>query len=145
MAKILVMEDDALQRAQMVRVLEEQDHDVFAVPTASEALILASTEAFDLVITDIIVRIEGRTSPDGGISLIGRLRRVDLHNATPRTVPILAVTGTYKNPGMENILMTARHIGATEEMRKPIREEGLLAIVNLLLDGVTPPAPEPEA
>jgi CheY-like chemotaxis protein len=136
MSKILVMEDDALQRENIVRILEEHDYDVVAVPTATEAFALATAETFDLLITDIIVRVAGRSSPDGGISLIGRMRRVNQTNATPRTVPILAVSGTYKNPGMENILVTARHIGATEEMRKPIRAEGLLSMVDRLLSGV---------
>ncbi|MEJ6388791.1 response regulator [Gymnodinialimonas ulvae] len=133
MARLLVMEDDALQRAQMVEMLEEGGHDVVACYTASEALMRATQEPFDLIVTDIIVKLDGRATPDGGISLIGYLRRMPMTSATKRSVPILAVSGTFKNPGMETILTTAVQVGATAQMQKPVRAGELLSKIDILL------------
>jgi CheY-like chemotaxis protein len=100
---------------------------------ASEALVCATQEPFDLIITDIIVKMDGRFAPDGGISLIGHLRRMPLNSATKRTVPILAVSGTFKNPGMETILTTAVQVGATAQMPKPLHKGALLSMLDRML------------
>ncbi len=133
MARLLLMEDDALQRAQIVEMLEQAGYDVVACHTASEALVRATQEPFDLIITDIIVKMDGRFAPDGGISLIGHLRRMPLNSATKRTVPILAVSGTFKNPGMETILTTAVQVGATAQMPKPLHKGALLSMLDRML------------
>ncbi len=134
MANVLLMEDDALQSAHVVGILEENGHDVVSCSNATDALNAASTERFDLIITDIIVQVGGRSQPDGGISLIGKVRRLMGRECTQSNVPIIAVTGTYKNPGMRDILTTARAIGATDELKKPIKEAELLDLVTSLLD-----------
>ncbi len=133
MARILLMEDDALQRALLAEMLEEAGHEVNSCLNATEARTLAGAERFDLVITDIIVQVRGKSLPDGGISLIGNMRRVGSESATPNTVPIIAVSGTYKNPGMSDILKMADQVGATDSLKKPIYKEELLQMVDNLL------------
>ncbi|MEX3015455.1 response regulator [Gymnodinialimonas hymeniacidonis] len=134
MANVLVMEDDALQRSHVTSILEQDGHDVASYSNATDAVSAAMAERFDLIITDIIVQVEGRSQPDGGISLIGKVRRFMGGDATSANVPIIAVTGTYKNPGMADILTTARAIGATDELKKPINEADLLSMVSSMLD-----------
>lgn len=133
MARLLLMEDDALQRAQLVKMPEGDGHDVVACFAAADALLHAKQEEFDVIVTDIIVKVGGRPTPDGGISLIGHLRRLPFNAATRRTVPILAISGTFRNPGMETILTTAIQVGATAQMPKPIAQGALLSMINDLL------------
>ena len=133
MARLLLMEDDAEQRTFLAQTLERAGHDVDTCFSASEAMHMAKSEAYDLVITDIIVQVGGRSLPDGGISLIGKLRRVGSESRTLKTVPILAISGTYKNPGMEHILTAARQVGADAKLEKPVAEEDLLDTVEELL------------
>ncbi|MBF9041886.1 response regulator [Rhodobacterales bacterium HKCCE4037] len=129
MAKILLMEDDPQQRTLLASILEDHGHDVATAFNGTDALETARREPFDLVLTDIIVQVDGHSTPDGGISLIGKLRRAGPESATSKDVPIIAISGTYKNPGMEHILDTAKIVGATSELRKPIQKAVLLAIV----------------
>jgi len=55
MIRILLAEDDDAMRAYLVRALEKADYDVVAVDRGTAALPLLEQEAFDLLLTDIVM------------------------------------------------------------------------------------------
>lgn len=55
MAHILLAEDDATLRGFLARALERAGHDVFAVGDGREALAIARTVQFDLLVADVII------------------------------------------------------------------------------------------
>ncbi len=128
LARILLMEDDLTLSYQLSLNLKKAGHTVQTCSSASaaqEELMLAD---FDLLITDVIVKVSGQAVPDGGIGLISWVRRQEKHCK----MPIIAITGTTKFPGMEHILSTARQIGADIGMEKPIDIEYLFEKIDFL-------------
>jgi DNA-binding response OmpR family regulator len=115
MARLLLMEDDVALGFRTASDLRLAGHEVIVAYSATDAKAELLREPYDVIITDIIVRIDGRAVPDGGIALIAWVRR------TPdvRKLPIIAVSGTLRLPGMKHILHTARTIGADVGMEKP--------------------------
>jgi CheY-like chemotaxis protein len=67
--RLLVIEDDEPTLAVLARLLRRHRHDVLTASTVKDALLLASTQSFDLVISDIGL-------PDGnGIDLMRQLTK----------------------------------------------------------------------
>ncbi len=135
MAKILLMEDDVSLAEVLCEVLAAAKHDVTSCVSASEALDHIFNEKFDLLITDIIVRKERKTVPDGGISLISRLRGALNWNLAPwmREMPIIAISGAVRYQGMADILKISRDLGADITLAKPTDMNELLRSIDVLL------------
>ncbi|GFE48896.1 hypothetical protein So717_06490 [Roseobacter cerasinus] len=135
MAKLLLMEDDAHFASVLTEVLLEQGHSVQSCASATEAFSLISENRFDLLITDIIVRQDNRSVPDGGISLISRLRGALSWNLEPwmKEMPIIAISGAIHNQGMSDLLKITRDLGADMTLSKPTDTKDLLDAINLLL------------
>lgn len=131
MAKILVLEDDPDLGELLSTSLEQAGHFPMLCPDATTALAQFLEFEFDLVVADIIVRKNGRPMPDGGLILISRIR--NNAEASRRNVPIIAISGAIRNPGMENILTVAQTFGADAELAKPFAPGDLLACINRLL------------
>ena len=82
MARILVIDDEAVVRRAVVRMLEAGDHEAVEAPDAAAGLRLWREQRPDALVVDIAM-------PDmTGFELIGLLR------AEGETVPIIAISGS---------------------------------------------------
>ncbi len=105
MARVLVVDDDADIRAEMVEYLTGKGYEVEQAADGLEALEKFEAAPADVVITDIkMPRCDGH-------ELIRRLRAIN------GQLPIIAIAGTYTP---EEIAKVAER-GATEIMKKPIK------------------------
>ena len=134
MAKILLMDDDVDYTSVLSELLTDANHSVAVVRAASEAFEALKEAQYDLLITDIIVFKDQKSVPDGGISLISRLRGPLSWNLEQwkKDMPIIAVSGAIHNQGMSGILQTARSLGADFALGKPTDFKELLHAINTL-------------
>ncbi len=119
MAKILIVEDNALNIKLFCDILAAHGHEPHAVSDSRLALDSARTLEPDLVITDI------QLPHVSGLELIGLLRA----DEALRAVPIMAVTA-YAAAGDEERI---RAIGAESYVSKPISVVKFVATVEELL------------
>lgn len=134
--RLLILEDD-LDFADLLKLdLEDAGYEVEVVTSGEAALRRLSSEAFDLLITDIHIWKEGRPSPDGGLLLTGRLRNFPALQADGRLVglPIIAISGAVARPGQSQILNAAKSVGADAVLAKPFESAAMRALVSQLLD-----------
>jgi len=123
MARVLVVEDEAMLRTLIRQVLEEHAYIVTEAENGEEALAMLGVFAFDLVITDIFMPVRD------GIETIRTVRR-----CWPQ-VKLLAMSGWQSN-----YLLAARDFGTHSVLAKPFGERDLLrAVETLLLE--SPPQP----
>jgi two-component system, cell cycle response regulator DivK len=120
LAKILIVEDNALNIKLFCDLLEAHGHATMAVTDSREALEAAQSFAPDLVITDI------QLPHVSGLELI-RMLRADERLAE---VPIMVVTA-YATSGDED---RARDIGAQAYVAKPISVARFVQTVDELLE-----------
>ncbi|WP_299783629.1 response regulator [uncultured Roseobacter sp.] len=134
MARILLMEDDDDLSAVLDEVLSSKGHTVTTSRSASEAFVLIAENRYDLLITDIIVLKDDKPVPDGGISLISRLRGALSWNLEPwmKKMPIIAISGAIHNQGMSELLKISRDLGADMAFGKPTDMDDLLQAIHLL-------------
>jgi DNA-binding NtrC family response regulator len=111
-AKILLVEDERVIRAEIKRILTRDGHDVIDVASVPEAE-QERPESFDLVITD--VRLTGET----GDVLIERVGEV----------PVIVMTAY----GSVSAAVDAMKRGAVDYLSKPFEPEALSATVNRVL------------
>lgn len=115
--RILVAEDDANLRRQLIQALNEADYVADAAPDGVEAAFLGETEPYDAIILDL--GLPGRD----GLSVLRGWRAIG------RAVPVLILTarGTWqeKVEGMD--------AGADDYLAKPFRMEELLARLRALI------------
>ncbi|KPK17278.1 MAG: Fis family transcriptional regulator [Myxococcales bacterium SG8_38] len=112
MAKILLVEDERVIRAEIKRILARDQHEVTDVPSVCEAETLRP-ECFDLVITD--VRLTGET----GDVLIERVGEV----------PVIVMTAY----GSVSAAVDAMKRGAADYLSKPFEPEELSKAVERVL------------
>lgn len=123
MASILVVDDDAVFRSSVARLLRGAGYEAAEAADGAQAIRLLGAGGFDAVVTDIIM-------PNAdGIELIGWLRQ---HH--PRTC-IVAVTGRV-SLGALNLLEVATKLGVATALSKPFDPDELLA---LLAERIDPP------
>lgn len=118
MARILIVEDDELDRTFEWAVLERGGHTIFLAEDGDEAIEKYSQMAIDVVVTDL------QMPHVHGLELISLIR-----DWSPRPA-IIAVSGT----GADQLDM-ARMLGAAESIEKPVDPEALLAAVDRALAG----------
>ena len=122
MARILVVEDDPLQRRHLVSILEQEGHEVIEAEDGVQAFLRFADDRPDAVITDLIM------PEQEGVETIGKIRRID------PDVPIIAVSsgGLLRS---ELFLEMAARLGATRTVKKPYDERHLIAVLETLLAG----------
>lgn len=120
--RILVVEDEAVIR-ELVRSLLS-DCEVDCAPHAAEGLRLAKSNAYDLVLLDVVLPPSGAIPLDG-VALC-RLLRADPRYAA---VPIYMVTAKAKRADVDAALAA----GATGYIHKPFRGAELLDLVARLV------------
>ena len=121
MARILVVDDDAMNLRLVVTVLEQAGHEVLSAEGGAEGIEAALAYAPDLVLMD--VQMPGVD----GVSALRRLR------ADPRTAPlkVAAFTGLAMKGDRERLIKE----GFDGYLEKPIRYKEFLASVAALLEG----------
>lgn len=131
MAHILIMEDDVEVAFHLDTILSALGHDVRWSRTAKDALEVLREESFDLIITDLYIRREGRIVDEGGIHLIGKVRSPSPERdlRTRKDIPIIAFTAPPVNRYNPYPLNTAKSVGADYGLYKPISEAELVKTV----------------
>jgi len=124
MARILIVDDDDPFRCVLKASLERMGHVVSDTNEGRKALALYEPEAFDLVITDLIM--PGKE----GIETI-----MDLRKLNPR-VKIIAMSGGGRVTSVD-YLQIARQVGAKQVLAKPFPYEELKLAIEAVL---APPA-----
>jgi two-component system, chemotaxis family, chemotaxis protein CheY len=122
MAKILVIDDDAIVRLTIVQILEYAGHQVVIAEDGRRGMAAFLSEQPDLVITDIIM------PEQEGIQTITEMRK-----ARP-DAKIIAVSGGGR-VGNTDFLRIAAAIGAVGTVQKPFDPLALLAAVEASLAG----------
>ena len=120
MARILLVEDDAGVRATVRIVLKRMNHDVTEAADGAAAIRRVEAEAFDLVITDVIMpEVEG-------------LEVVRAVRARLPGCPVIAMSGGGRI-AKEEILDWAAKFGARHVLAKPFSADELRRVVSLCL------------
>ena len=110
-SRIMVVEDDAMQRILLANVLEVQGYDVVHAENGRQALDKLEVESVDLVISDIIM-------PEmDGLELCRRLKE----HAETISIPIILVTSL----GTSEDILKGIDAGANEFLTKPIEPKEL--------------------
>jgi CheY-like chemotaxis protein len=125
MSRILLVDDEEMDRTLGRTILEDAGHELFYASNGEVALRTYKSHRIDLVITDLAM-------PNlNGLRLIEELRALD------GGALIIAVTGVSPEQ-----LERARALGAALTMRKPYTAQALLKAVTDLLDSLHTPPPD---
>lgn len=133
MASIVILEDDTTLSKQLAAMLELDGHAVACFETVPEALAYFGKESADLVIADLFIRDAGQTLPQGGITLISRIRQI-----MNSRVPIIAISGSFGPTQSGRTEMSSKTVGATAVLGKPFHPDELSDLVNDLLKKAGP-------
>lgn len=119
MAKILAVDDSASMRQMVSFTLKSAGHMVTDAADGQQALNIAKTQSFDLVLTDVNMPIMD------GLTLTKQLRALPAYRFTP----ILVLT---TEAGMDK-KQEGRAAGATGWLVKPFNPDQLLATIKKVL------------
>jgi len=122
MARILVIDDEALIRETIRIKLEQSGHEVIEAANGVEGLRALEDGRFDLVVTDIIM------PEQEGIETIRKIRDRD------QRVAIIAISGGGRGRNYQ-FLDIARKLGADAALPKPFTGSQLLEVVRTVLKG----------
>lgn len=122
MARILAIDDEEHILNLLSLMLGGAGHEVVTARDGLDGLKRAQAEAFDLVITDIVM------PKTEGIETIRALRR------RTASLPILAISGGGRFGNLD-MLQAARKLGATASLAKPFHQAELLDTIDALLRG----------
>lgn len=121
MKRILIIDDDLNMRETINEILSSDDYEIKLASDGKEGLTLHKQEAFDLIITDIIM-------PDmDGIEVI-----IELKKKHPGTKIIAISGGGYYYA--DDYLETARALGADKVIEKPFENKELIETVHHLIN-----------
>jgi PAS domain S-box-containing protein len=117
--KVLVAEDNPVNRIYVVKLLEQMGHTAVTVENGHEALAAFSKEHFDVILMDV------QMPEMDGIEATRHIRR--LHNSGGKSVPVIAVTAHAMNGDKERFLAE----GMDDYIAKPMEKEKLAAVLSL--------------
>lgn len=123
--KILLAEDNAVNRKLAIRLLEKHGHTVVATENGRAALDAIDRERFDLVLMDVQMPVMD------GLEAIRNVRAIE--QRTGAHLPIIALTAHAMKGDRERCL----EVGADDYLTKPIRSAALFAALDQLAN---PPA-----
>jgi len=106
--RILVVEDDAVGRKNLVRILKKQEFDVSAVSTGDSAVSLLGSQRFDLVLTDLM--LEGTCSG------------LDVLDAAKKACPLTEVIIITGYASVDSAIQAMKK-GAFHYLQKPFHAE----------------------
>ncbi len=113
MAHILVIEDDVQFLLMLVKMLEQDGHNVITAGDGLEALAMLSTRCPDLIITDILM-----PKLDGVETIMQLSQQGNL-------VPIIAMSGGRRSITAEFNLESAKLLGVRAALSKPFLRSDL--------------------
>jgi CheY-like chemotaxis protein len=119
--KILVAEDDAINRRVLVEILEQASCVVHTAATGRDALAQWQREAFDLVIMDV------QMPEMNGLAATEAIR-VSEKSGTRRPVPVIALTGEAETEGRRSCMAA----GMDAYLTKPVIADELLPRIRAL-------------
>jgi CheY-like chemotaxis protein len=125
--RVLVAEDDDAVRMVVIRILERGGYQVKGVDNGNAACMAAATEAFDLVLMDVVMP---------GLSCRDAVQHI--RNAAPHTRILLSSGYTAG----EAVARLVEHTGL-DILRKPYDPDQLLRAVRTALDAEPPSGPVP--
>jgi DNA-binding response OmpR family regulator len=121
MARILIIDDEAMIRNLLVRMLEREGYETVTASNGKDGINIHRKNPADLIITDLIM-------PDKeGIETIMELRR------DSQDVKIIAMSGGGKIDS-KTYLHIAKTIGAIKTLAKPFDRKELLTTIHELLE-----------
>lgn len=120
MARILLVEDEDIQRKAVEAMLKSADHVVFLASNGAQALVLAQDKKPDVILTDMgMPKMDGKTL----------CQRVRSTTGLAGTYIIVVTSLEGEVPRLESMLS-----GADDFVRKPVQREDLIHRVDI---GVT--------
>ncbi len=123
-ARILVIDDEEIIHVSLRKILGRKGHHVETVLSAAEGLERMYSQAYDLVITDLMM-------PEmNGIGLLEQMKKDRIE------MPVLMITGY---PTISTAVKALR-LGAVDYLAKPFTRQELLAPVSRALRRATTPA-----
>ena len=122
MAHILVIDDEQNLREVLQKILTAEGHTVNTAENGKIGLELFKQDVYDLIITDIIM------PEQDGYEVISAIRK---KSPDPK---IIAVTGGSRRMDVNDLMPTARCLGAEKVIAKPINYEALKLVVKELLE-----------
>ena len=133
--KILVVEDNEMNRRVLRRFMEKDNHDIHEVDNAPDGLAKIKEHTFDIIFTDINLSAE-----QNGYDLAYNIRMLD--NAEKSTTPLIALTGNVSNDDIQSYYDG----GFNGFVAKPVDPERLKEIIENAHNGIldhTPSEPPP--
>jgi CheY-like chemotaxis protein len=115
--KVLVAEDSSVIINLTKNVLMFENYDIVAVKNGKQVLDRLAVEDFDMILMDINMPVMDGIECTKAIRALG-----DKHKAT---IPIVAITGNYKNYTMDDF----KKAGLNDYIQKPLDYDLLLATV----------------
>ncbi|MFZ4855808.1 MAG: response regulator transcription factor [Desulfuromonadaceae bacterium] len=122
MARILVIDDQAHIRTIMNEFLTLERHEVDLAENGTDGMKLAGLNAYDLVITDVIM------PHHDGFEVIMALKRLN------PPVKVIAITGGAAMLDIGDILDASHLFGADRMLSKPLDFMEVQAVVNEVLE-----------
>lgn len=116
--KILVVEDEAIPRKNVCRVLREEEHEVLEAADGQAALSMLEETDCDVILTDL------KMPKMGGIQLLQQVRK-----RFPQTLVVIMTAHASVETAVE-----ALRLGAQDYILKPLILEDVLRKVRLLLE-----------
>jgi CheY-like chemotaxis protein len=117
--RILVAEDNAINRLVAAGLLESLGHAVVTVETGQQAADRVRTDDFDLVLMDVHM-------PElDGLAAAAAIRAQEQAVGSGRHVPIVALTADALTEDVEK----SRAVGMDDHLTKPLTQERLAAVV----------------
>jgi len=113
MGKVLVVDDDMINRKLLSVLLKKAGHSVIEAENGMEAFNIIKNEPVDIVLLDIIMPVMD------GIDLLKLLKSDDTHSNIP--VAILTTDDTRKNEALS--------LGACSVLIKPIKESEIVELL----------------
>jgi EAL domain-containing protein (putative c-di-GMP-specific phosphodiesterase class I) len=108
-ACVLVVDDEAVMRTSLSRILNDADFNVTTAQSGREALGLLDTKQFDAIVTDVMM-------PEmDGMELLSRIRQRD------RELPVIILTG---HPTLDSAIIAVRE-ASFRYLKKPCAPEAL--------------------
>ena len=118
MARVLIVDDDEMDRLLFEAILETSGHELYFALDGEEARLLCSNQSVDIVVTDL------HMAPGHGLELIQALTE-----SNPE-VPIIAVSSTGRAQ-----LDMAESLGARAAFEKPVDPQALIDAVEQAASG----------
>jgi DNA-binding response OmpR family regulator len=124
MARVLLIDDDALVLEALSGYLIDAGHELLTAKNGREGIELFKTGAPDVVVTDILM------PEKEGIETILSIRNLS------SSVVIIAISGGGQNSPVD-LLDFARKVGANSILKKPFSVRQLRELISLSLDTIS--------